>query len=164
MTNLPERRPAAPAPYVLPSYPVNPHTPVYAPIPLGPDHDPIVYVENAFGEFVPMRKSQVSGTVQPAPVRDLAPQQLIDPRAQVLAAGGIAAAGIGWGASELITAIAGIGTGMLIALAVAIVALRIAPAALRSGGRGDTYVTNTTTNVQNTNRWLGKSTTNVTNR
>lgn len=147
------------------TYPVNPYTPVYAPIPIPVDHDPVVYVPNAYGELTPMLKSQIPAAVQPAPVRDLAPQQLIDPRAQVLAAGGIAAAGIGWGASELITAIAGIGTGMLAALAVAIVALRIAPAALRSsGGRGDTYVTNTTTNVQNTNRWLGKSTTNITNQ
>lgn len=150
-------------------YPVNPLTPVYQPIPMTADHDPVVYVEGAMGGFVAIRKSQLAGApMQPlAPVRDLAPRPVIDPRAQVLAAGGVAAAGVGWGASELLTAFAGIGTGTLAALAVAIVALRMAPAALRTaaGGRGDTYVTNnTTTTVQNTNRWLGRSTTNVTNQ
>jgi hypothetical protein len=146
------------------AYPVNPYTPVYAPIPVAADHDPVVYVPNAYGELVPMLRSQTPTAVQPAPVRDLSPRPVIDPRAQVLAAGGIAAAGVGWGASELLTAIAGIGTGMVAALAVALLALRLAPAALRTSGRGDTYISNTTTNVTNTNRWLGKSATNITNQ
>ncbi|MCA1223471.1 hypothetical protein LCE31_34950, partial [Streptomyces sp. 8L] len=152
-----------------------PYTPIYAPIPVGPDHDPIVYVPNAYGELTPMLRSQIPQTIPMAPVRDLAPRSVIDPRAQLLAGGGIAAAGLGWGASELLSAAAGAGAGTIAFLAAVVLAVRMAPSALRAsvgtsqGGAAPassttTYITNTTTNVTNTNRWLGRSTTQVSNK
>ncbi|MFI9465733.1 hypothetical protein [Streptomyces xiamenensis] len=117
---------------------------------------------------------QEVAAVHPTPPRDLSPQPLIDPRAQVLAAGGACAAGVGWGAGQLLTAAAGMGAGTLLALAVVIAAARMQAPARRgseSGGqqkgqpqqvsKGPVYnITNHTT-VTNTNRWGGRSTTNL---
>jgi hypothetical protein len=89
-------------------------------------------------------------TVQPIP-QPTGP--LIDRRAQVLAAGGIAAAGTGWGISQILTSLAGLSGGSLLALAVLLIAWRMSASRSHTG---DTYnITNTTTN---NNRWFGKST------
>lgn len=92
-----------------------------ADIELREDRDPIVYVPDAYGQLVPMRKSQAPAPVQPTPVRDLTPQPLIDPLAQRMAAGGIGAgaagAGLGWGIGQAAAGIAAIsGTTALIAM------------------------------------------------
>lgn len=79
-------------------------------------------------------------------------QRGIDPRAQVMAAGGVLAAGTGWGVNLALSPIAGMSTGSLMAIAVAVVAIRIGPALTRGGTR----VTNNTT-VTHHNRWLGRS-------
>ncbi|WP_338320228.1 hypothetical protein, partial [Streptomyces lonarensis] len=59
--------------------------------------------------------------VDPAP----APRQGIDPRAQVLVAGGVGIGAAGWGLGQLVTAVAGIGAAGLLAIALAILALRM---------------------------------------
>lgn len=77
------------------------------------DRDPVVWIPGAYGEMVPVRKSQAPAAVQPAPVRDLAPQPFLDPLAQRMAGAGIGAgaagAGIGWGIGQAAAGIATIG-------------------------------------------------------
>lgn len=124
-----------------------------APMELYTEHHGVVWVPDAYGRLVPMPKSMAPAPVQRTPPRDLTPQPLIDPRAQVIAAGGVFAAGAGWGIGQALSALAGIGTGALMWLAIAIVAAKMAPAVGRT-----TTITNTTT-VSNENRWFGKSAT-----
>ncbi|MGW7296105.1 hypothetical protein ACWGIB_27430 [Streptomyces xiamenensis] len=115
---------------------------------------------------------QEVAAVHPTPPRDLSPQPLIDPRAQVLAAGGVGVGVAGWGLGQVLTAMAGMGAAAVGALALLILAVRM-PAPGRRGtdaagqqqpqqtARGDVYnITNHTT-VTNTNRWGGRSTTNL---
>lgn len=89
-------------------------------------------------------------TAEPAPARDLTPAPLIDPRAQLVLAGGVGAgaagAGVGWGIGQAVTGIAALSgsSAVLIALLLLIVARP------RKGG-GDTI------HVTNHNRWWGKS-------
>lgn len=94
--------------------------------------------------------------VERTPPRDLAPQPLIDPRAQLVLAGGVAAgsagAGIGWGVGQAAVGIATLGgsTALLVALLLLAVAKLPAGRTARGG---------TTVNVTNHNRWFGRSTT-----
>ncbi|MDX3343718.1 hypothetical protein PV409_37850 [Streptomyces sp. ME02-6979.5a] len=127
---------------------------VYQPAPLTPygERPAIVYVPDAYGQMVPMLRDHAPAPMQPTPPRDLTPQPLIDPRAQVIAAGGVFAAGAGWGVGQALSALAGLGSGALMWLAIAIVAAKMAPAVSR---------TSNVTNVTNTNRWFGKSTTRI---
>lgn len=62
--------------------------------------------------------------MQPMPPRDLAPQPLIDPLAQRMVGGGVLGAGVGWGAAQVFSAIAGAGTGLL-AFALLLLAARM---------------------------------------
>lgn len=93
--------------------------PLYpAAIELHAEHDPIVWVPDAYGQMVPMRKSQApTPMVRPEP-RDLTPQPLFDPLAQRMFAGGVGGgalgAGAGWGAAQVLSEIAGAGTGLLV--------------------------------------------------
>jgi hypothetical protein len=127
--------------------------PLSGPVELYGERAAVVYVPNAYGEMVPMLKHQLPAPMERTPPRDLTPQPLIDPRAQVVAAGGVFAAGAGWGIGQALSAVAGIGSGALMWLAIAIVAARVAPAL----GRGNTVTNNTT--ITNNNRWWGKSNT-----
>ena len=120
------------------------------------EREPVVYVLDAYGRSVPMLKSQLP-TPQPTPSRDLTPQPLIDHKAQRLAAGGMLAAGAGWGVGEALNAAAGLGTGSLIAIAALATIWKVGPA---MGRKTTNNITNTTTvNATNTSRWFGKSTT-----
>lgn len=78
------------------------------------DRDPVVYVPDAYGQMVPMRRSQIPAYAPPAAPRDLSPQPLIDPQAQRLLAGGIgvgaAGAGLGYGAGQMLAGVAMMGT------------------------------------------------------
>lgn len=66
----------------------------------------------------------------PAPATTTAPVPAgfragFDPRAQVLGAGGVGAGAAAWGMSELVDAIAGLGTAGLLAIALAVLAARM---------------------------------------
>lgn len=117
--------------------------------------DPVVWIPGAYGEMVPVRKSQAPAPVQAAPVRDLTPQPLIDPLAQRLLAGGLgvgaAGAGLGFGFGQLAAGIALMGTSGLALL----VGLLLA-ASMRSGS-----VTHVRQEVHNHARWFGKTHTNL---
>jgi hypothetical protein len=156
------RTEAAVQPY-RPAYDVTPHyrmplqtSPLNGTVELYDESDPIVWVPDAYGQMVPMRRSAAPAPMQPMPPRDLTPQPLIDPRAQIVAAGGVLAAGTGWGIGQALAPLAGIGAGGLMWLAIAIVGWKLAPALM--GGR--TTVENHT-HVTNNNRWFGRSNTTV---
>jgi hypothetical protein len=135
-------------------YPAAPVEPFVSP-------GPVVWVVDAYGRFVPMPKDQVPPPVQPTPPRDLTPVPLIDPRAQIVAAGGIGAgaagAGIGWGVGQAAAGIAAIGgSSALIVAAALYAAVKLAGSGY--GGTSTTRIHNETT-VHNNNRWWGHSTT-----
>lgn len=147
MTGLPEQyqRYAQPGPS-----PVRP-----AQVELYEDRDPVVWIPGAYGEMVPVRKSQAPTTVQVPPVRDLSPQPLFDPLAQRLLAGGLgvgaAGAGLGFGFGQLAAGLALMGTSGL-ALLVGLL--------LAAGMRGGS-VTHVRQEVHNHARWFGKTNTNL---
>lgn len=117
----------------------------------------VVWVPDAYGRMVPMPKDPITA-MQPITPQQVTPQPpLLDPRAQRIAAGGLLAAGAGWGVGQVLNAFAGIGSGALMWLAIAIVATKLAPAMART-----TTITNTT-NVTSYNRWFGKSASEITN-
>lgn len=129
-----------------------------AAIELYQDRDPVVWVPDAYGQMVPMRRSQAPAPMQPTAPRDLSPQPLLDPIAQRMVAGGIgigaAGAGVGWGLGQLAAGIALLGVSGLAIL----VGLMLA-ATMR--GRSITNIRNEQhTHVQQ--KWLGR--TNITNQ
>lgn len=157
----PQDRPAAPlAPYTAPQPAYR--MPLDAALLSGPvqmygERPAIVWVPDAYGNYVPMPKDQAPAPLERQPPRDLTPLPLIDPLAQRVVAGGIAAgaagAGVGWGAGQAFAGIAAFGgIGSLAVIALLLLAARL--------GGGRTTVHNHTT-VTNTNRWLGRSTTNT---
>ncbi|MDX3520730.1 hypothetical protein PV725_22715 [Streptomyces scabiei] len=115
------------------------------------DRDPVVWIPGAYGEMVPVRKSQAPAPVPPVPVRDLAPQPLFDPLAQRILAGGLgvgaAGAGLGFGLGQLAAGIALMGSSGL-ALLVGLL--------LAAGMRGRS-VTHVRQEVHNHARWFGKT-------
>ncbi|WP_031189831.1 MULTISPECIES: hypothetical protein [Streptomyces] len=134
----------------LPGWPVE--APLSGPVELYGEHDPVVYTVDAYGQPVAMRRSQVA-PVQPTPPRDLSPQPVLDPLAQRLLGGGIGggalAAGVGWGAAQIVDAATAAGAG-LIGWAILIVLL------LKTSRRGgDTYNINQT--VHASTKWFGRT-------
>ncbi|WP_319365946.1 hypothetical protein [Streptomyces scabiei] len=129
------------------------HPPVVtvAEVELYDDRDPVVWIPGAYGEMVPVRKSQAPAPVPPVPVRDLAPQPLFDPLAQRILAGGLgvgaAGAGLGFGLGQLAAGIALMGSSGL-ALLVGLL--------LAAGMRGRS-VTHVRQEVHNHARWFGKT-------
>ncbi|WP_079158669.1 hypothetical protein [Streptomyces caniscabiei] len=119
------------------------------------ERDPVVWIPGAYGEMVPVRKSQAPAAVQALPPRDLSPQPLLDPLAQRLLAGGLgvgaAGAGLGFGLGQLAAGIAMMGTSGL-ALLVGLL--------LAAGMRGGA-VTHVRQEVHNHARWFGRNTTNL---
>lgn len=120
------------------------------------DRDPIVWVEDAYGQSVPMRRSQVPAVVHPEP-RDLAPQPLFDPTAQRLLAGGVGSGVALWGgghflagAGQFVSGLSGVGALLFF------LALAGARAAFAGGRQGGTRI-----EVHNHNRGFGRSTTNL---
>lgn len=124
-------------------------------IELSAERDPIVWVEDAYGQSVPMRRSQVPTVVRPES-RDLAPQPLLDPLAQRLLAGGLgvgaAGAGLGFGLGQLAAGIALMGSSGL-ALLVGLL--------LAASMRGSGQVTHVRQEVHNHAKWFGRNTTNL---
>jgi hypothetical protein len=128
--------------------------PIAGPVQLYGERPQIVWIQDAYGGSVPVLRDHVPAMEQQPP-RDLAPAPLLDPLAQrVLGAGigaGAAGAGIGWGAGQAFAGIAAFGgTSSLAIIFALLLATRF--------GRPTTKVTNHT-NVTNTNRWFGRSTT-----
>ncbi|MCX4682645.1 hypothetical protein OG413_46730 [Streptomyces sp. NBC_01433] len=147
-----------------PSYDITPRyemplVPVSGAVQLHDESDPVVWVPDAYGRMIPMRRSAAPGPMQPMPPRDLSPQPLLDPRAQMIAAGGVLAAGTGWGIGQALAPLAGVGAGGLMWIALAVVGWKLAPSLTRGGGTVERHEHHT--HVTNTNRGFGRSTTNV---
>ncbi len=117
----------------------------------------MVWVPGPTGDFIAVpRHSLPAAYLQPALLpaaapRDLTPEPLIDRRAQILAAGGLLAAGVGYGIGQVLNGLAGLSGGVLLGIAALVVAVRMPIS--RSTRGGSTYITH------NHNRWFGKSTT-----
>ncbi|MEU5902670.1 hypothetical protein [Streptomyces venezuelae] len=116
--------------------------------------EPVVYVPDAYGRMVPVLRSQADALLATVPAtrpRDLAPQPLFDPRAQVVLAKGVAtgaaAAGIGYAAGQILAPLAAFTSGGLVWV---LLLLLIAGGGARRGG-GDTYTTHVHT------RWWGRA-------
>ncbi|TRV71773.1 hypothetical protein FKN01_31305 [Streptomyces sp. 130] len=107
---------------------------------------PVVYVPDAYGRMVPVTRAQADAMRAMVPAttpRDLTPQPLIDPRAQVVLAAGVgtgaAAAGVGYGLGQILAPLAAIGSSSVLwALALAAVLGTTA----RRTPAPSTYVTN----------------------
>jgi hypothetical protein len=116
MSALPEQyqRYAQPAPG-----PVRP-----AGVELYEEREPVVWVPDAYGRMVPMRRSQAPAMVQATSARDLSPLPVVDPVAQRMAGAGIGAgaagAGIGWGIGQAAAGIAAIGGGTAVVVMLAL--------------------------------------------
>jgi hypothetical protein len=133
-------------------------TPIVQPseVELYTEQDPVVWIPGAYGEMVPVRKSQTPPAARALPPRDLAPQPLIDPLAQRLFAGGLgvgaAGAGLGFGFGQLAAGLALMGTSGL-ALLVGLL--------LAAGMRGGGSVTHVRQEVHTHVRWFGRNTSNL---
>lgn len=149
---LPERyqRYAVPAGQ-RPTYP--------AAVELASEREASVWVPSAErpGEMVAIPKSCYVQGVQATPLRDLAPQPLIDPLAQRMAGAGVgagaAAAGIGWGLGQAAAGIATIGGSTAV---IVMLALYLAAKFMGGGGAQRIQIHN---EVHNHNSWWGKSST-----
>lgn len=107
--------------------------------------------------MVPVRREHLPTAPAPAaPPRDLTPQPVLDPRAQVMAAGGLLAAGTGYGIAQIVNALAGLGSGVLLGLALALVAAKTTRPGPVTHVRNETRV-----EVTNHARWFGRNTTNA---
>jgi hypothetical protein len=129
--------------------------------PITGEREPIRYVP-AGNRMIPMTATQIADLVRlHQPTVPAAPTgPAVDRTAQRLAAGGLLAAGTGWGVGEALNAAAGLGTGSLIALAALATAWKIGPA---MGRKTINNITNTTTVTStNNSRWFGRSTTSTT--
>lgn len=119
------------------------------------ERDPIAWVPDAYGQMVPMRRSQMPAPVQPAPARDLTPLPVVDPLAQRMAGAGIGAgaagAGIGWGIGQAAAGIAAIGGSSAVVVMLALWLLARA-------GRPQVQVRQ---EVHNHARWFGRTTTHL---
>ncbi|NEB70288.1 hypothetical protein G3I39_25005 [Streptomyces fulvissimus] len=122
------------------------------------EREPIVYVPNAYGEMVPMLRSQAPSPIAAPQPRDLTPLPLIDPLAARMAGAGIGAgaagAGVGWGLGQAFAGIATMGG----ATAIAAIALLLLAAKVPAIGRGSS-TTNIHNETHNHNTWWGHSST-----
>ncbi|MFF7366032.1 hypothetical protein [Streptomyces sp. NPDC008125] len=158
-----EPRPTAyPAP--RPASPTAPATvPVTGLVQLHDEHrEAVVWVPDAYGRMVPVSRSQADAMLALVPAtspRDLAPQPLLDPRAQTIVAAGLgtgaAAAGVGYGLGQVLAPLAAVASGTgLWALAL----LAVVGATARRT-TGTTYVTHNHTDA----RWFGRAATTTRN-
>ncbi|WP_343242774.1 hypothetical protein [Streptomyces sp. SID8111] len=121
--------------------PAEPYAPAPAAVELAAERGPVVWVPDAYGRMVPMPKHLAPPPIPRPEPRDLTPLPLLDPLAQRLLGAGIGggalAAGVGYGIGEAVNALAGLGSGALVWIALAVLAWR-APARAAAGGRGST--------------------------
>lgn len=159
-----EHLPTTPAVQVPPGWPTIPDAPVTGAVHLyGEQAGTVVYVPGPEGRMVAVLREHLPAAPAVYQPRDLTPVPLFDARAQRMTAGGVLAGGIGFGGGQLlvglgtaVSALAGLGTIAMWA-AVAVVASRIAPAALGTGRTGTVH--HHTTNVTTSARWFGRTTT-----
>jgi hypothetical protein len=151
-----------PAVQVPPGWPTVPAAPVTGAVQLYGEQPAVVYVPGPGGQMVAVLREHLPTAPAVYQPRDLTPQPLLDARAQRLAAGGLLAGGVGFGGGQLlaglgtaVSALAGLGS-VVMWIAVAVVASRIAPAVL---GNGSTVHHHTT--VTTSSRWFGRTTTHV---
>ncbi|MFF9271129.1 hypothetical protein EF919_18210 [Streptomyces sp. WAC02707] len=129
--------------------------PVHGEVELQAERDPIVWVPDAYGEMVPMRRSHAPAPPAATVPRDLTPQPVLDPLAQRMAAAGVGAgaagAGVGWGIGQAAAGVASIGgtTAVVVMLALWLLA---------RASRPSVQVRQT---VHNHATWWGKNTTNL---
>ncbi|MFE7209306.1 hypothetical protein ACFU93_04695 [Streptomyces sp. NPDC057611] len=131
--------PALPAP--THDVPTEPYAPAPVAVELASERGPVVWVTDAYGRMVPMPKNLAPPPmVRPEP-RDLTPLPLLDPVAQRFMGAGIGggalAAGVGYGIGEAVNALAGLGSGALVWIALAVLAWRT-PVRAVAGARGST--------------------------
>lgn len=140
----------------MPGWPTEPAV-IPAAVELYGERIPVTWVQSAVNPSQSVAiDARLLQPYQPTQARDLSPQPLLDPIAARMGCAGIGggafAAGVGWGAAQVLSAAASSITGLAV-LAAILVAARIT-----SGGRGSTHITQT---VHHHNRWWGKSTTNL---
>jgi hypothetical protein len=120
------------------------YAPDAAAVELAAERGPVVWVPDAYGRMVPMAKYLAPPPMPMPEPRDLTPLPLLDPIAQrFLGAGlggGALAAGVGYGIGEVINAAAGLGSGALLWVALAVLAWRAPVARNVSGGRNGSTV------------------------
>lgn len=157
-----EHLPTTPAVQVPPGWPTLPDAPLAGAVRLyGEQPGTVVYVPGPEGRMVAVLREHLPTAPVTYQPRDLTPLPLFDARAQRIAAGGLLAGGAGFGGGQLlaglgtaVSALAGVGS-VVMWVAVAVVASRLAPAVLGTGR--PTTVHNTT--VTNAPRWFGRSST-----
>lgn len=179
MTCDPLPRATEPALYTVPSPAYDAHRQTALPVPvpvsgaveLPGERGPMVWVPGPDGGFVCVPRDMLPAgylhtTLTPAPPqRDLTAQPALDPTAQRVLAGGLAAgaagAGLGWGIGQAAAGVAAISGSTTF---VAVLALLLLAKLTHRGSSGDGATTATNvhyeTTVINHNRWLGRSTTN----
>lgn len=109
-------------------------------IELHADRDPVVYVPDAYGQMVPMRRSQMPVYEQPAAPRDLTPQPLFDPLAQRMIGGGVGGGVLLWGGGKFLV---GLGDALSALSGSGLLLLFLALAGVRAfggGRRGSTHI------------------------
>ncbi|NEW77661.1 hypothetical protein [Streptomyces rhizosphaericus] len=143
-----------PARDLTPPVPVS--EPLTGPVELAAERGPVVYVPGAHGGFVAVHREDLPTVPAPAPPPPVPAG--IDPHAQRLGARGVFAAGAGVGTYFAAQGLAVVLNHLVQGLIAAGVAVGVV---LATGGRrgGDTYITN----HHVTNRWFGRSTTNIRN-
>ncbi|GGJ36668.1 hypothetical protein [Streptomyces brasiliensis] len=119
------------------------YAPDVAAVELAAERGAVVWVPDAYGRMVPMPKHLAPPPMPMPEPRDLTPLPLLDLIAQrFLGAGlggGALATGVGYGIGEVINAAAGLGSGALLWVALAVLAWRT-PARTISGGRNGSTV------------------------
>ncbi|MFE1357483.1 hypothetical protein [Streptomyces harbinensis] len=109
--------------------PLTPTTITPGPLDPAPAGEPMVWVPGPGNGFVAVPRSLLPADYftppAPAPPARGGIAASIDPRAQVLAAGGLGIGAAGWGLGQILSAMAGLGTAGLAALALAAVVARM---------------------------------------
>ncbi|MEV6961893.1 hypothetical protein AB0M97_22360 [Streptomyces sp. NPDC051207] len=117
--------------------------PSQVPVELYGERVPVVWVPDAYGRMVPMPKHLAPPPVPVPEPRDLTPLPLLDPVAQRFVGagvgGGALAAGVGYGVGQILSTLAGLGSGALLWIALIALACRT-PARAVAEARGHTTV------------------------
>ncbi|MGY5044809.1 hypothetical protein ACWDE0_03980 [Streptomyces sp. 900105755] len=140
--HLPTLRPDTPTAPAYDPASLDLYAPAPAAVELAAERGPVVWVPDAYGRMVPMRKHLAPPPMAVPEPRDLTPLPLLDPIAQRFVGAGIGggalAAGVGWGVGEVINAAAGFTSGAAMWIALAVLAWRMPVRAINGGRNGST--------------------------